>query len=207
MIINLKNNSFFTIELNKNGNKYLLNAGIKNKYLHYGVFSKVKYEELITIVENIENMLFTKYRVNDEIRFKRVRFEFDLYQTRITVSIKISYNQEYSITLNRAQIIDLYAYITKCIHVLNKFEMINLNRKYTYVEVRYMDVYCPKTYCYISEDKSIKIGDIVYVDRAGTKCLAVVLSKNEYYFEEAPYPVLETKRVIKIVTRARKYRI
>ena len=77
MVLNLKRNSFFTFELIKNGNKYLLNTGIKNKYLHYGVFSKVKYEELITIVENIENMLFARYRVNDEIRFKRVRFEFN----------------------------------------------------------------------------------------------------------------------------------
>ena len=207
MVLNLKRNSFFTFELNKNGNKYLLNTGIKNKYLHYGVFSKVKYEELITIVENIENMLFARYRVNDEISFKRVRLEFDLYQTRITVFIKISNNQEYSIILNRSQIIDLYTYITKSIRISNKVEMINLNKKYTYVDVRYIDVYSSKTYCYISEDKSIKPGDIVYVDRAGTKCLAVVLDKNDYYFEEAPYPVLETKRVIKIVTRAREYRI
>lgn len=41
----------------------------------------------------------------------------------------------------------------------------------------------------------------------GKKCLAVVESKNEYYYEQAPYPVLETKRVIKVVTRAEKYRV
>jgi len=35
---------------------------------------------------------------------------------------------------------------------------------------------------------------------------AVVQSKNNYYFEEAPYPVLETKRVISIVTRKEKYK-
>ena len=43
------------------------------------------------------------------------------------------------------------------------------------------------------------------VNRAGKKSLEVVESKNEYYYEEIPYPVLETKRVIKIVTRARDY--
>lgn len=52
----------------------------------------------------------------------------------------------------------------------------------------------------------IKVGDIVYVDRAGTKCLAVVEEKNEYFYENAPYPVLETKRGIKIVTRVSEYK-
>lgn len=55
-------------------------------------------------------------------------------------------------------------------------------------------------------DKSVRVGDVVYVDRAGTKCLAVVEEKDDYFYEEAPYPVLETKRVIKIVTRACEYK-
>ena len=83
----------------------------------------------------------------------------------------------------------------------------DFEKKYTYVEVRYIDVYSSRRYSYIAENKNIKIGDIVYVDRAGKKCLAVVESKNEYYYEQAPYPVLETKRVIKVVTRAEKYRV
>lgn len=62
MILNLKRNSFLTFKIIKKGNKYLLNVGIKNKYLHYYVFSKVKYEQLITVIENIESMLFARYR-------------------------------------------------------------------------------------------------------------------------------------------------
>ena len=82
----------------------------------------------------------------------------------------------------------------------------NFNKKYTYVEVRYVDVYSSRLYSYIAENNNIKIGDIVYVDRAGTKCLAVVVNRAEYYYEQAPYPVLETKRVIKIVTSADEYK-
>ena len=205
MILNLKRNSFLTFELNKTGNKYLLNVGIKSKYLNYSFFSKVKYEELITVIDNIENMLFAKYRTFREINLKRFRLEFDLNETQMKIIIKICDNQEYAILLNRTQIIDIYYYITKQIKILNKIEMVSLNKKYTYVEVRYIDVYSPKSYCYISEDKSIKVGDIVYVDRAGNKCLAVVERKKDYYFEDAPYPVLETKRVIKVVTRVEQY--
>ena len=84
--------------------------------------------------------------------------------------------------------------------------MMDFNKKYTYVEVRYVDVYSSRRYSYISEDKSIRVGDIVYVDRAGTKCLAVVENREDYFYEDAPYPVLQTKRVLKIVTRAGKYR-
>lgn len=207
MILKLKRNSFLNFKLNKDDNKYLLNVGIRNKYLDYKVFSKVKYEQLITIIENIENILFAKYRTCSVINLKKVKIEFDLYQTRMKIFIKICDNQEYAICLNRFQIIDIYSYITKQINIINKAKMIRLNNKYTYVEVRYIDVYSSRAYYYISEDKSIKVGDIVYVDRAGTKCLAVVQSKNDYYFEDAPYPVLETKRVISIVTRAEKYKI
>lgn len=206
MILNIKRNSQLIFVLSNSNNKYLLNLGIKNQYLKYEVFTKIKYEQLLSIVENIENMLFAKYRESEAINIKRIRFEFDSYQTRMKIYMRICENQEYIIYLTRSQVIDLYSYITKYIKVSNKIEMISLNKKYTYVEVRYIDVYTSRRYSYISEDKSIKVGDIVYVDRAGTKTLAVVESKKDYYFEEAPYPIFETKRVIRIVTRAREYR-
>lgn len=206
MILNIKRNSQLTFILSNSNDKYLLNLGIKNKYLNYEVFTKIKYEQLLSIIENIENMLFARYRAAEDINIKRVRFELDLYQTGMKIYMRICENQEYIIYLNRSQVIDLYSYITKYIKVSNKIEMISLNKKYTYVEVRYIDVYTSRRYSYISEDKSIKVGDIVYVDRAGIKTLAVVESKKDYYFEEAPYPVFETKRVIKIVTRAEQYK-
>ena len=206
MILNIKRNSQLTFVVSNSDNKYLLSLGIKNKYLNYEAFAKIKYEQLLNIIENIENMLFAKYKTIEVINIKRVRFEFDLHQTRMKIYMRICENQEYIIYLNRSQVIKLYSYITKYIKVSNKIEIISLNRKYTYVEVRYIDVYTSRRYSYISEDKSIKVGDIVYVDRAGTKTIAVVESKRDYYFEEAPYPVFETKRVIQIVTRAEQYK-
>ena len=170
------------------------------------MFSKVKYEELITIIENVENMLFCRYRCVRDIELNRIRFEFNEFETKIKIVIKMCENQEYAITLNREHVINIYNYLTKYMNTLNKVKMMDFNKKYTYVEVRYVDVYSSRRYSYISEDKSIKVGDIVLVDRAGTKCLAVVENREDYYYENAPYPVLETKRVLKIVTRAGKYR-
>lgn len=206
MVLNLNKDNILVFELNKKFKKYNLNIKIKNKYLNYEVFSKIKYENLITIVENVENMLFCKYRCVRDIELNRIRFEFNEFETKIKLAIKIVDNQEYAIILNREQVINIYNYLTKFMNTLNKIKMMDFNKKYTYVEVRYIDVYSSRRYSYISEDKSIKIGDIVYVDRAGTKCLAVVENREDYYYENAPYPVLQTKRVIKIVTKAGKYK-
>ena len=206
MVLNLNKDSILTFELNKKFKKYNFDIKIKSKYLNYEVFSRVKYEEIMTIIENVENMLFSKYRCVKDIELNRVKFEFNEYETKIKISIKICEDQEYAISLNREHVITIYNYLTKYMNTLNKIKMIDFNKKYTYVEVRYIDVYSSRGYSYISEDKSIKIGDIVYVDRAGTKCLAVVENKNDYYYENAPYPVLQTKRILKIVTRVGKYK-
>ena len=207
MILNLNKDSFLTLELKKKVKKYILNLKIKSKYFNYEVFSKIKYEEIITIIENIENMLFCKYRNIEDIELNRIRFEFNNFETKINVTIKICENQEYTVKLNRENVINMYNYLTKNINALNKIKMIDFNKKYTFVEVRYIDVDSSRRYSYISEDKNIDVGDIVYVDRAGTKCLAVVEAKDNYYYENAPYPVLETKRILKIVTKAGKYKI
>lgn len=206
MILNLNKDSILTFELNKKFKKYNLNLKIKSKYFNYEVFSKIKFEELMTIIENVENMLFCRYRCVRDVELNRVRFEFNEFETRIRLSVKMCENQEYAINLDREHVINIYNYLTKYVNTLNKVKMMDFNKKYTYVEVRYVDVYSSRRYSYISEDKSIRVGDIVYVDRAGTKCLAVVENKENYYYEDAPYPVLQTKRVLKIVTRAGKYK-
>lgn len=205
MVLNLNKESILTFELNKKFKKYSLNINIKNKYLNYKVFSKVKYEDIMTIIENVENMLFCEYINVRDIELNRIRFEFDEFETKIKLVIKIFEDQEYIINLNREDVINIYNYLTNYMKTLNKVNMIDFNKKYTYVEVRYIDVYSSKRYSYISEDKSIRIGDIVYVDRAGTKCLAVVEDREDYYYEDTPYPILQTKRVLKIVTRTGKY--
>ena len=206
MLINLNKDSILAFELNKKFKKYNLDIKIKNKYLNYEVFSKVKYDELMTIIENVENMLFCRYRCVRNVELNRIRFEFNEFETKIKIVIKMCENQEYAINLNREHVINIYNYLTKYMKTLNKVKMMDFNKKYTYVEVRYVDVYSSRRYSYISEDKSIRVGDIVYVDRAGKKCLAVVENREDYFYEDAPYPVLQTKRVLKIVTKAGKYR-
>ena len=206
MILNLNKDIFLTLELNKKLKKYILYLKIKSKFFNYEVFSRIKYEEIITIIENIENMLFCKYRNLEDIDLNRIRIEFSNFETEIKIIIKVSNNQEYAIKLNRENVINIYNYLTKNMNTLNKIKMIDFNKKYTFVEVKYIDVNSSRRYSYISEYKNIEVGDIVYVDRAGTKCLAVVETKENYYYENAPYPVLETKRILKIVTKAGKYK-
>ncbi|MBQ9266947.1 MAG: hypothetical protein IJ217_01495 [Clostridia bacterium] len=206
MILNLNKESFLTFDLNKRFKEYNLNLKVKSNYLNYETFSKIKYDELVTIIENIENMFFCKYKYGRNIELKRVKMKFYELETRMKIIIDLGDRQEYAISLNREQVINLYNYLTSELKTVNKVKMMDFNKKYTYVEVRYIDVYSSRRYSYISDDKRIRVGDVVYVDRAGTKCLAVVENKGEYYYEDAPYPVLETKRVIKVVTRAKEYK-
>lgn len=206
MNIKLNDKGFVSIDLSKKNKKYRIYAKVKSKFINYEVYSKIGYDDLISIIEGIESMMFSRYRCVNRIELERITLKFIDFDTSIKLSIKLDNNQEYSIVLTREDVLNLYNYITKYVNTFSKMNMMNFNKKYTYVEVRYIDVYCSRRYSYISDDKNIKVGDIVYVDRAGNKCLAVVETKNEYYYEQAPYPVLETKRVIKIVTRANQYK-
>lgn len=206
MILKINKDSFLTFDLYRKFKKYSIKLKIKNNYLNYETFSKIRYEGLITIIENVENMLFSKYRYPKDVELNRVKFRFYQYETKMKIIVELDEKQEYAVTINREQLLNLYNYLTRELNTYNKIKMMDFNKKYTYVEVRYIDLYSSKRYAYISDDKSIKVGDIIYVDRAGTKCLAVVEAKNEYFYENAPYPVLETKRVIKIVTRASEYK-
>lgn len=206
MILRINKDSFLTFDLYRKFKKYSIKLKIKNNYLNYEIFSKIRYEDLITIIENVENILFSKYRYPIDVELNRVKFRFYQYKTKMKIIVELDEKQEYGVTIDREQLLNLYSYLTRELNTFNKIKMVDFNKKYTYVEVRYVDLYSSKRYAYISYDKSIKVGDIVYVDRAGTKCLAVVEEKNEYFYENAPYPVLETKRIIKIVTRASEYK-
>lgn len=206
MILRINKDSFLTFDLYRKFKKYRLSLKIRNKYLNYEIFLNVNYENLIAIVENVENMLLSKYRCSRDVELDRVKLSFYQYEIKMKILIELDDKQEYSVTINRAQLLNLYNYLTKELNTFSKTKMMDFNKKYTYVEVRYIDSYSSKNYAYISDDKSVRVGDVVYVDRAGTKCLAVVEEKDDYFYEEAPYPVLETKRVIKIVTRACEYK-
>ncbi len=206
MLLNILPNAELSIDLNKKLRGYLLSLKIKNKYFNYDAYSKIYYENIISIIENIENMIFSKYKSIYDVCINKIKFSFDSNETLIRICINISDEQQYSVILNRDNVIVLYNYLVNYIKTFNKIQNFDFNKKFVYVEVRYCDVYSSKFYSYISENKNIKPWDIVYVDRAGTKCLAVVVNKSEYYYEKVPYPVLETKRVIKIVTRSQEYK-
>lgn len=181
MLLSINKDAELSIELDKRFKKYLLSLKIRSKYFNYDAYSKIRYENIISIIENIENMIFSKHRCVDNIYLNKIEFNFEQSRTAIKVYINISDNQQYSVTLSRENVINLYNYLVNYIKTFNKIQMTDFDKKYTYVEVR-------------------------YVDRAGTKCLAVVVNRAEYYYEQAPYPVLETKRVIKIVTSADEYK-
>lgn len=73
------------------------------------------------------------------------------------------------------------------------------NKKYKYVYVEYDDDFGDKLYCYLDNDKNVEKGDRVLVDRAGSNATARVVNIVEYKLSEVPYPVEQTKNIIKVV--------
>ena len=155
MLLNIENNSNLFVELKRKYKRYLLNIKIKSKYFNYDMFTKIRYDNLITLIENIENMLFSKYRYANDIDLDKIRIEFSQFDTTIKFSIKISNNQEYSIVLNRKNVLDLYNYLVRYLKTFSKIQQMDFNKKYTYVEVRYIDVYSSRKYSYIAKDYRI----------------------------------------------------
>lgn len=71
---------------------------------------------------------------------------------------------------------------------------------YFYVYVEYMDMPGEKLYCYKSDNKNIKKGDYVSVDRAGEEVFGKVITVKEYKKEDAPYPPELTKDILEVHT-------
>ena len=76
----------------------------------------------------------------------------------------------------------------------------SLQEQYYYLTVEYDEYNNGKTYCYMSEDTNIKIGDKVVVYMADNIVIATVVDAQYYTRENAPYPVEKTKRVIEKIT-------
>lgn len=96
--------------------------------------------------------------------------------------------------------------INKFIHEeeQNKKEILP-DEQFYYVFVEYEDDAYGREYCYISEDTTIDIGDLVLVDRRGEEVVAEVTMTNYYTYINAPYPVDKTKHVIKLVEKFEDY--
>lgn len=73
-----------------------------------------------------------------------------------------------------------------------------MQEEFFYITVAYVDVFDSyRTYNYLSEDKTIKRGDKVLVNRSGTETVALVLKAQSYKRYEVPFPVEKTKQIIK----------
>ena len=134
MLLSIKKDAELSIELDKRFKKYLLSLKIRSKYFNYDAYSKIRYENIISIIENIENMIFSKYRCVDNIYLNKIEFNFEQSRTAIKVYINISDNQQYSVTLSRKNVINLYNYLVNYIKTFNKIQMTDFNKKYTYVD-------------------------------------------------------------------------
>lgn len=154
MILRINKDSFLTFDLYRKFKKYSIKLKIKNNYLNYEIFSKIRYDDLITIIGNVENILFSKYRYPIDVELNRVKFRFYQYKTKMKIIVELDEKQEYGVNIDREQLLNLYSYLTRELNTFNKIKMVDFNKKYTYVEVRYVDLYSSKRYAYISDDKS-----------------------------------------------------
>lgn len=74
----------------------------------------------------------------------------------------------------------------------------DFDKEFYYVSVVYADdLDSYDFYNYLSDDKTIKPGDIVLVNRAGEDVIALVTEAKYYKGSEVPFPVRNTKTIIK----------
>ena len=131
MILRINKDSFLTFDLYRKFKKYRLSLKIRNNYLNYEMFLNVNYENLIAIVENVENMLFSQYRCLRDVELDRVKFSFYQYEIKMKIIIELDDKQEYSVTVDRAQLLNLYNYLTKELNTFSKIKIMDFNKKYT----------------------------------------------------------------------------
>ena len=70
-----------------------------------------------------------------------------------------------------------------------------MSKKYYYLSVRYDDEPKGFGYRYISDDKSIKVGDRVLVERQNHLATGHVIETNSYEYDDVPYPVEYIKMI------------
>lgn len=74
----------------------------------------------------------------------------------------------------------------------------DFEKEYYYVSVLYADnLDSYEFYNYLSDDKSVKAGDKVLVNRAGEDVIALVIEARYYLGYEVPFPISKTKAIIK----------
>ena len=95
-------------------------------------------------------------------------------------------------------------YVENCIEFLCNEYDIDEKNLYTYVSVIYEDDFIANivdepSYYYKTEINNIDIDDMVLVDRMGKEVVGKVVSVDYYNKDKVPYPINETKDIIKII--------
>lgn len=125
----------------------------------------------------VENHLLTKYAIPEMCKLIH----------------KIAYNVSINLKENTNTIVD------KVIDEEKSNEKKQLTGKYKYVQVSYEDDISGKWYSYKTTIDDIHVGDIVLVDRNGNEAYGTVEAINYYTKDTAPYPLENTKDIIKVL--------
>ncbi|MBS5863502.1 MAG: divalent-cation tolerance protein CutA [Clostridium sp.] len=189
--------------------KYLLNA-----YIDFTIenpLANIENERVIKITNTFEFMIDTtmakilneryikKYSI-DSLRKAKEIVDLKGFWTSVYLKDKkeIPYdlfnNLENGKTENIGIIYDIYTDNMKS--RITKIE--DFDKEYYYVSVVYADdLDSYDFYNYLSDDKSVKTGDKVLVNRAGDDVIALVTEAKYYLGSEVPFPVSRTKSIIK----------
>ena len=152
-----------------------------------------------TMVKILNERYLKKYSID---RIKKANKIADLKGFWTSIFLKNKKDVPYNLfeelesgkTDNLGVISDIYT--DKMKERITKIE--DLDKEYYYVSVVYADnMDSFSSYNYLSDDKTVKKGDIVLVNRAGEDVLALVKEAKYYLKYEVPFPVEKTKTIIK----------
>ena len=76
MLLSINKDTELSIELDKRFKKYLLSLKIRSKYFNYDAYSKIRYENIISIIENIENMIFLGNKIISNNAYRRWEMKY-----------------------------------------------------------------------------------------------------------------------------------
>ena len=61
MLLSINKDAELSIELDKRFKKYLLSLKIRSKYFNYDAYSKIRYENIISIIRAVSHFRKSKY--------------------------------------------------------------------------------------------------------------------------------------------------
>lgn len=152
--------------------------------------------ELIGDSDNKYNQIFKKIMISDVDSVETILYSNPRWGKKLTNKFKF-YDSK-----SKNSELDIPKFLMKDIDPKenNNTEVEqNEDELYYYLLVQYEDYPTYREYNYISDDKSVKVGDRVLVDMAGSLAIAEVLETGFFNRFDAPFPVEKTKRIIKKV--------